>query len=160
MTKYKIGFGFFILTIFYKCTVNFHACNFEVTPEFIRTSCSLHNGLEIEKLKNISEMNNNIPKEYEIEFKASYGAESDAILAKAMDNKLKRIKFKKEINGYNWIWHGKKSVTSIMPFDFEPNSWYIIGDLYENGVPSVLLYVYVNENGSFKTYRKDTPTNW
>lgn len=156
--NYLIVVFFIVLALTNGCKLNLHPCDYKITPKYIKTNCTLFNGLEIEKLKNVI-IEDSVPKEYEIEFKASYGA-SGEYFEMAMKNKLNKIIFKEEITGYSWLWHGQGVISSIMPFDFEPHNWYLIGRLYENGAPSVLLYIYVNKDGSFNVYRKDTPTNW
>lgn len=148
-----------LITILNCCVFNRHPCRFKVNRDYIKTNCTLYNGLVIKKLRNVTKIEKGIPIEYEVEFKARYGGSGEAF-TEAMDNDLNKIFFKKEIKGYKWIWHGKNVTSPIMPFDFEINNWYTIGELYEHGAPSVVLYIYVKEDGSLQAYRKDTPTNW
>lgn len=147
------------LVSLHACITNRHACKFEMTNEYIKTNCTLFNGLELKKLKDVAKIQDGIPNEYDIEFAATYGGSGEAF-AKGMDEGLKKIVFNEEIKGYQWIWHKKNIVSSIIPFDFEVETWYMVTQLYQNGVPSVVLFIYVEKDGSFEVTRKDIPTNW
>lgn len=158
MNRYKIILYIISLAIS-GCVVNRHSCQYDLTIDYIKTNCSLYNGLVIEKLKNVRKIEDGIPHVYDVEFKATYGGFGQAF-ENAMDDKLKKIVFRESVEGYKWIWHGKDIISPVMPFIFEANNWYRIGQLYENGAPSVLLFFYVKEDGSFQVTRKDSPTNW
>ena len=99
------------------------------------------------------------PDKYEVEFNATYGGSGenfDRYLVKG----LKKIEFAKPIEDYRWIWHKHGVVSPTIPFIFKKKSWYILGRLYEGGTPSVLIFIYVKDDGTFLTFRKDKATNF
>lgn len=159
MSKNILFFNLLTLLLLGGCSNKTYKCDFKINHESIKTNCTLYNGLEIEKLKNVIQTEKGLPERYDVEFKATYGGSSEGFDI-AMENKLNEIVFKREIKGYKWIVHGRDIVSPVMPFEFEPSSWYRLGDLYESGVPSVVLFVYVEKDGQFKVYRKNSHTNW
>lgn len=135
------------------CVLVKHPCNYKLSNLSIKTNCDLINGVTIEKLKNITELEGNVPSKYDIEYSVHYTAKSVAAMEDNMN--LKELFFKKEIKGYKWNILGSDSSVATFPYEFEKNNWYIFSDLYENGIPSVRIFVYVNDNGSFDKYRRD-----
>jgi len=147
-----------LIIIFNSC--NIFNCQYKVYQDRITTNCSLYNGVDIKRISNITEFKDNIPVNYDVDAWTTCGTNSTEILEKNMKKKLKTIYFHKKNEGYSWIYHGHAKVTDTMPFKLEPSNWYVFSRLYQNGYPSVFLYVHIDAENKINMYRYDKPTNW
>lgn len=149
-----------IFLMFLTLSCGYGQCSYKINSEKIRFSCGLYNGIMVEKIIQIENFKNDVPEEYEVEYTASYAADDAKALKDAMQEGMNEIYFNEEKDGYSWFVYGTTTVSKTFPYKFENNQWYLFRNLYKDGVASVKIFVYVDEDSDFNTYRVDKPTNY
>jgi len=150
----------YIFVIAYSlCAVSCQKCEYRINNNYLEGNCSLVNGVGITKLKDVV-VKNEVPDEFNKDVDAHFGAFSDKEFSYFIKNPFYKIHFNKKLAGYSWTSFYNDAVYDTLPFLFEKNTWYLVDNLYEGGVPSVRLFVYVNKDGSFITLREDAKTNF
>lgn len=134
------------------CSQKEKGCQYTVTSEYVETNCSLlSNGFYLDRIDSVLATKDERPEKY------TFNREISLWFLGNGDTGFKKVWYHKAIPGYKWYLKNQGKTSDTIPYEFEKGRWYLMSGLFQaDGVPSIMIFIRVNNDGSFETFRKDS----